>query len=75
MTSFLIIVFPNFNDLGCLDQILWKGVEKTPQCYNEIKSPVLIGLSETFFLFLKWLSETLSFYNSVTPNMIKLHAS
>ena len=21
---------PNFNALGCLDQILWKGVEATP---------------------------------------------
>ena len=28
---------PNFNALGCLDQILWKGWN--PQCYNEIKKP------------------------------------
>ena len=36
---------PNFNALGCLDQILWKGGGKTPpQCYNEKKSLVLIGL-------------------------------
>ena len=35
---------PSFNALGYLNQILWKKGGTPPQCYNEIKSPVLIGL-------------------------------
>ena len=28
-------------------QILWKGVEKTPQCYNGIKKPSAYGVKES----------------------------
>ena len=34
------IIPPNFNALGCLNQILWTGVEKPLQCYDEIKKPI-----------------------------------
>ena len=44
---FQIRIFtPNFNALGCLDKILWR--------YNEIKSPVLIGLMHFLLTLFSW---------------------
>ena len=62
MTSFLIIVFPNFNALGCLDQILWTWVElPPPQCHDEIKKPSAYRVkqmsSSSFHMFIYARSE------------------
>ena len=41
------ISLPNFIGLDCLDKILRRLVENTPQIYTLLKSPVLIVLTQT----------------------------